>query len=175
MKINFANDNSIPKDKIRNFIECFPDEGTQLSSGRNEIRIFRIDDSLINIKSFKVPNAINRIAYKFFRKSKAERSFNYASKISQDGIGTPRPIAYAEETNPLTFGESYYVCEHQAYDLTYRDLVTEPDYPDHENILRAFTRFTFELHEKQIQFLDHSPGNTLIKKEGQDYKFFLLI
>ena len=63
---------------------------------------------------------------------------------------------------------------HLDYELTYRELVTDPAYPDHENILRAFTRFTFELHEKQIQFLDHSPGNTLIKKVDGDYQFFLV-
>ena len=50
-----------------------------------------------------------------------------------------------------------------------------PDYPDHENILRQFTKFTFDLHEKGIEFLDHSPGNTLIKKIlDNEYSFFLV-
>ena len=48
------------------------------------------------------------------------------------------------------------------------------DYPNHEEILRAFTRFTFKLHEKGINFLDHSPGNTLIKKSSEGYEFFLV-
>jgi hypothetical protein len=60
-------------------------------------------------------------------------------------------------------------------ELTFRELVTMPDYPDHENILRQFTRFSFDLHEKGIEFLDHSPGNTLIKKVSENqYKFFLV-
>jgi hypothetical protein len=54
-------------------------------------------------------------------------------------------------------------------------LVEIPDFPDRENILRQFTRFSFDLHEKGIEFLDHSPGNTLIKKNaGGNYDFFLV-
>ena len=41
-------------------------------------------------------------------------------------------------------------------------------------MVRAFTRFTFNLHEKGIHFLDHSPGNTLIKKDGENYLFYLV-
>jgi hypothetical protein len=53
--------------------------------------------------------------------------------------------------------------------------VLQPDYPDHENILRQFTRFTFDLHQKGIEFLDHSPGNTLIKKVSEgNYHFYLV-
>ena len=64
--------------------------------------------------------------------------------------------------------------EHLNYDLTYRDLITDLDYPNREVILRNFTRFTFELHEKNIHFLDHSPGNTLIQITPEGYKFFLV-
>ena len=43
-----------------------------------------------------------------------------------------------------------------------------------ESVLRAFTRFTYELHEKNIEFLDHSPGNTLIQIDGDQFEFFLV-
>ena len=42
------------------------------------------------------------------------------------------------------------------------------------NILKAFTRFTYKLHEKGVNFLDHSPGNTLIKKTNNNYDFYLV-
>ena len=71
--------------------------------------------------------------------------------------------------------DSYYVSEHLDADLTYRELVEVPDYPDHDKILRQFTRFSYELHQKGIEFLDHSPGNTLIKKsDNGNYEFFLV-
>ena len=41
--------------------------------------------------------------------------------------------------------------------------------------MRQFTKFTFELHQKGVEFLDHSPGNTLIKKVTENkYEFFLV-
>ena len=128
----------------------------------------------VNIKSFKVPNIFNQIAYKFLRKSKAERSFEYANKLLSKGIGTPQPFAYFEFASPFLFKKSYYLSEHLQCDLTYRELTTNFDYPDYEEILRAFTRFTFQIHEKNILFLDHSPGNTLIKKGNDQFEFYLV-
>ena len=66
--------------------------------------------------------------------------------------------------------------EQLSYDLTYRELTTDLNYPDYDTILREFTRFTFDLHEKGVNFLDHSPGNTLIKKNENTgkYDFYLV-
>jgi len=141
---------------------------------RNSLKLFSLDEMTINIKSFKIPNVINQIAYRFFRKSKAQRSFEYANKLTSLGIGTPQPIAYYESTSPFLFKKSYYVSEHLNVDYTYRDLTNDFTIPDYEIILRAFTRFTFKLHENGVLFLDHSPGNTLIKKNGTDYDFYLV-
>lgn len=141
---------------------------------RNSLKIFQFKDMTVNVKSFKVPNIINQIAYRFFRKSKAQRSFEYANKLVEFHIGTPQPMAYYEFTTPFLFKKSYYISEHLGYDLTYRELTTDLNYPNHENILRAFTRFTYGLHEHGVHFLDHSPGNTLIRLNHGDYKFYLV-
>ncbi|WP_428228877.1 lipopolysaccharide kinase InaA family protein [Flavobacterium sp.] len=161
---------------ILNIIKSFNHSGVLFGNGqRNIIKLFDLDGKTINIKSFKIPNLINKIAYNYLRKSKARRSFEYATILLEKGIGTPQPIAYLENFNWLGLRDSYYVSEHLVTELTYRELVEIPDYPDHENILRQFTRFSFELHEKGIEFLDHSPGNTLIKKKADgNYEFFLV-
>ena len=160
---------------LDHFITNFNDLGEQFGEAdRNAIKLFDLEGETINIKSFKVPNIINQIAYKFFRKSKAERSFTYANTLKTLGIGTPQPIAYYEFTTPFLFKKSYYISEHLECDLTYRELTRDLNYPDHDVILRAFTRFTFKLHENNINFLDHSPGNTLIKKVGDTYQFYLV-
>jgi hypothetical protein len=57
---------------------------------RNVIKLFDLNGQTINIKSFKVPNIVNK-AYKYFRKSKAKRSFEYATILLENGIGTPQP------------------------------------------------------------------------------------
>lgn len=162
---------------ILRFIKEFnSDLGTVFGNGdRNVIKLFDLDGKTINIKSFKIPNIVNKVAYKYFRKSKAKRSFEYATILLERGIGTPEPLAYFESFNSIGLRDSYYVSEHLEANLTFRELVEIPDYPDNENILRQFTKFTFDLHEKGIEFLDHSPGNTLIKKEEKDsYSFYLV-
>ncbi len=158
-------------DIINNFDTKGEDFGNQ---DRNSLKLFQLEGKTINVKSFKIPNIVNQIAYRFFRKSKAQRSYEYANKLTELNIGTPRPIAYYEFKTLSLFKKSYYISEQVDDDLTYRELTTNFDYPDHESILRAFTRFTFNLHEKGIHFLDHSPGNTLIKKTHTGYDFFLV-
>ncbi|WP_026915499.1 lipopolysaccharide kinase InaA family protein [Christiangramia portivictoriae] len=174
MKAVFSNNYLEQSGFVKQCIENFDSKGKILAEGRNEIRIFENDAEQYNIKSFRIPNTVNKIAYRFFRKSKAQRSFEYASILEKKGIGTPAPVAYFENPSSVFFRESFYVCRHLQAHLTFRELVTDLDFPDHENILRAFTRFTYELHQKNIQFLDHSPGNTLIVKTGSTYEFFLV-
>ncbi|SHM24783.1 lipopolysaccharide kinase InaA family protein [Flavobacterium xanthum] len=161
---------------IRTCVANFDAAGKLFGDGqRNKIKLFDLADITINIKSFKIPNLINQVAYKYFRKSKARRSFEYANRLIENGIGTPQPIAYAENFKFSGLEQSFYISEHLQSDLTFRELVLHPEYPDHENILRQFTKFTFDLHEKGIEFLDHSPGNTLIRKGiGNQYEFFLV-
>ncbi len=161
---------------VLQMIENFKTSGILFGDGkRNTIKLFKLEDKTINIKSFKVPHLVNRIVYKYFRKSKARRSFEFATILLEKGIGTPQPVAFVENSNWLGLNDSYYASEHLEVDLTYRELILIPDYPDHENILRQFTRFSFELHEKGIEFLDHSPGNTLINKgENGQYHFYLV-
>ncbi len=161
--------------QLQELIDNFDTQGTLVGDGdRNKIKTFELNGETISIKSFKIPNLINQVVYKYFRKSKAERSFKYANNLIENGIGTPKPIAFFENKSLLGLQESYYICEHLNYDLTYRELVTNPEYPNTENILRQFTKFTWKLHEKGIYFKDHSPGNTLIVQHEEEYRFFLV-
>lgn len=161
------------RSKIEVLIFNFDEKGQMLADGkRNKIKIFELNGKKLNVKSFKIPNALNKFAYRFFRKSKAERSFHYAQHLLSKGIGTPYPIAFAEETSTFSFLKSFYISEQLSYDLTFRDIDLSKN--GHEEILRAFTRFVFELHEKEIEFLDNSPGNTLIKLNEGNPKFYLV-
>ena len=128
----------------------------------------------LNVKAFKIPNLLNQFVYNYIRKSKAQRSFEYANILSSLNIGTPKPLAYYESKSLFGLGSSYYISEQLSYDLTYRELITDQSLSNHEEILRAFTRFTFDLHEKKINFLDHSPGNTLIVSKEGKYNFYLV-
>lgn len=162
--------------KITHIIEHYTTEGTLFVAGkRNSIKLFELQNLTVNVKSFKVPNALNKLVYRFIRKSKARRSYEYAIKLLGMGIGTPQPIAFYENQTTLSLKDSYYVSEHLQAKFTFRDLVSDADLPNHEIILRQFTQFCFLLHEKGVEFTDHSPGNTLIEDDGNStYSFYLV-
>lgn len=163
--------------EIQTVLKASEDNGVEnvLQSGRNHVAIYRLSDGTkVVVKSFKNPNLINKIAYKYFRKSKAKRSYEYASTLIEKGVGTPAPILYEENFDLLGLKDSYYVSLFIEADLTYRELTTDFDIADHTAILKSFTRFTCSLHKKGIHFLDHSPGNTLIRRIGEGYDFYLV-
>ncbi|RYG28051.1 MAG: Kdo domain containing protein, partial [Chitinophagaceae bacterium] len=104
--------------KVRGLMDHFTQLGTVLASGRNTIRIFDLDQHRINIKSFKRPNIINRFVYKYFRKSKAQRSFEYATRLLEMGVGTPKPVAFCEHIDLSGLRASFYASEHLDAQLT---------------------------------------------------------
>ncbi|WP_430611906.1 lipopolysaccharide kinase InaA family protein [Flavobacterium sp. JP2137] len=148
---------------------------TTYQNNRNIIKVFRFKGYDINIKSFKIPNTFNKIVYKYFRKSKAQRSYEHAKILLSKGINTPTPIAYHEAFSSLGLKQSYYVSLQLPASFTFREVDMAPNSPERNHVLRQFTRFTWKLHELGIEFLDHSPGNTLIRKksEGQ-YDFYIV-
>lgn len=162
--------------ELKSIFDSFETLGDDFILGeRNKIKNFDLGNVRINVKSFKIPNKINQIVYKYFRKSKAKRSFEFAEILLSKGIGTPEPIGFQEFYQGLGLNKSFYASLQQDYDLTFRELVEIKNYPDEEEILRQFTRFCYKMHESGIEFKDHSPGNTLIKKDSNlDYSFYLV-
>jgi len=158
-----------------NIIKNFDTTGQLfIAVSRNSIKLFDFNGKSINVKSFKKPDFFQGIIYRFFRKSKAKRSFEYAKILESKDIGTPKPIAYYENNSGLTLKESFYISEHLQPDFIFRDLFLK-EFLDLENILRQFAHFCFKLHENGIEFKDHSPGNTLIKEvEKGKYEFYLV-
>lgn len=177
MESRFSNKYQSFHKEVTDLILDFSNIGTTLIQGaRNTIKTVELSNgTTISIKSFKRPNVMNQFAYRFIRKSKARRSFEYGEYLQQRNLGTPYPIAYFEDPRLMTFDTSYYVCEHLDYDFMYRDLVSyDRHFENRDEILREFVQFTFRLHENQVEFLDHSPGNTLIKENNGIYQFFIV-
>lgn len=138
------------------------------------IKSFDVNGLKLNVKSFKVPNVFNSLVYKYIRPSKAKRSFEYASRLIDCGISTPFPIAYLENSSAFGLKSSYYISQHIDYDFEFRELIHKPQFPERNKILQQFSAFTFKLHENKVNFLDHSPGNTLITKDDSGYNFYLI-
>ena len=72
---------------------------------RNIVEKFNMQGKEYVIKIYKQPNIINRIAYKYFRMSKAKRAFIYAERLLALGIDTPQPVAYIERREREGFSQ----------------------------------------------------------------------
>ncbi len=172
--------NTSYKDKevaINQLVDDFFLKGKLIVQGsRNTIKSNFLDDENVNIKYFKKPGLLKSIIYSCFRNSKAKRSFEYANYLLKFNINTPYPIAYIENRNQFgLLKDSYYLCKEINYDFTIRELIHDPLFDERQIILEQFTEFTFKMHEANVNFLDHSPGNTLIvKKDKSIYDFYLI-
>lgn len=147
-----------------------------VKGSRNTIKSNILGDEKVNIKYFAKPGLLKSIIYSFFRSTKAKRSFDYANYLLAHNIPTPFPIAYIENRNRFgLLADSYYICQQIDYDFTIRELIHDPLFPERNVILEQFTAFTYKMHEVRVNFLDHSPGNTLVvKKESGKYDFYLI-
>jgi hypothetical protein len=169
---NFIDKKSAIEQAIINFETK---NGNLLKSDRNSIKSIEIEGLNLNFKKFKTPNIFNGFVYKYIRPSKAKRSYEYANVLLNKSIQTPTPVAYFESSNFFGLKESYYVSLQVDYDLDFRVLIHDLSYPNRDVLLEQFTAFTFSLHEADINFLDHSPGNTLIVKAKENqYDFYLI-
>lgn len=146
----------------------FNQSNNSIHKARNEIKIINFKDKALVLKSFKVPNLLNKIVYTFFKDSKAKKSYENSLKI---GDFAPKPIGFVEFKRFGLIDKSYFVSEHFDYDFTIREVLKDSSFEDREKIFQTFAKFTFLLHERDIFHLDYSPGNILIKKNSDEYIF----
>lgn len=126
----------------------------------------------INIKVFCVPNVINRFVYGNLRDSKARRAFDNALELLRLGFGTPRPIAFVEESSLRVFGRSFYVSEQLSDE--WRTLRDAQNWPDLEEVCGALARFMLRLHHAGVWMKDFSPGNVMMRRRDGAIEFALV-
>ncbi|MDR1644572.1 MAG: lipopolysaccharide kinase InaA family protein [Tannerellaceae bacterium] len=160
------------------WIEALPDrfghEGESIYKERNEIKRIRTEQIDVAVKSFRIPHLANRIAYTFFRPSKAKRSYRNAQILLEKGIGTPHPIACIEEKTGGLLARSFYVSEHISDAGLLRELRGQP-LREVQDLAEAFAHFTAGIHRRETLHCDYSPGNILYRKDGeQTFSFYLV-
>ena len=163
---NFQND-------LIHIKEIFKNSDESIHKARNELKIIELGGIKCVVKSFKVPHAINRLAYSFFRDGKAKKSYLNAIKLAELGINTPEPIGVIEFFSFGLLSESFFISVYEPYDFTIRE-VFHHKVENYEEILREFAKFTYELHQKGVWHVDYSLGNILITKKENSYRFSLV-
>lgn len=150
---------------LESFIRTLPErflsgEGTVIHKGRNELRTMQCEGQTYVVKSFHQPNLLNRFIYGVFRASKAKRSYLYAERFLQIGVGTPQPVGCMDLRSGLLFGQSYYVSCLSPCPHTYAELF-ERKFDCEEQVLREIGRVTALLHEHGYAHKDYGRGNIL--------------
>jgi serine/threonine protein kinase len=160
-------------DFINRLPTLFAGEGEEIYKARNELKAFCLSGKKLVVKSFKIPHLVNRIAYTFFRPSKARRSYDYSLELIARGFHAPAPVAYIETFEAGLLKNSYYICEY-AEGVTMRDefCFIYPNTEEKTRILLAFAAFTARLHEAGVYHRDYSNGNILYTlPEGGGVRF----
>lgn len=111
---------------VREIPERFHALGKIIHKDRNILRRDEAADTALVIKSYGRIYLPNRIRYTYFYPSKAQRAFDYAGLLLQNGFGTPRPIAYNSIYRMLFKGTP---CRELFRQRVYR-LPAVEDYPD---------------------------------------------
>lgn len=137
--------------------------GEVIHSGRNELRKVEMEGKNYVVKSYVTPNLINRFAYGFLRKSKAQRAFENAQKFIDAGIDTPNPVAFiTRRIGGLLLKESYFISEKSEYSLTFNDIINNKELPQRAEFLRFVGEQTAQMHLAGFYPLDFSGGNILL-------------
>ena len=174
LKIELRSEDIFPNGfSLEDFERSFEENQNIIKNNRNIIKKLRFGDTETVTKSFKRPNFIQGIIYKFFRKTKARRSFENSLLLNQKGIKTPEPLCYIEVFDSFRLRQSYYISRQINYDFTL-EFATQKEAKDHRAILNSFIDFTYNLHEKNIMHLDYVVGNICVKKKEDGYDFFLV-
>ena len=169
----------VPNERLRGFVQEIKlyfnqEQNRTLYDKRNVIKVVPFEGKLYVVKSFRIPHLFNQIVYRFFRPSKARRSFENSIRLCQLQLHTPEPIGYIEFFSPWRFQESFYISAFFDYDFEIRAVFKDKMFPEREAILEAFIAYTYRLHEKGVYHIDYSPGNILVKKEGSRYIFSII-
>ncbi len=161
------------KNDLLNIQNIFKNSDESIHKARNELKIIELNGVKCVVKSFKVPHAINRIAYTFLRDGKAKKSYLNAVKLSELDVNTPEPIGIIEFFNSGLLAQSYFISVYEPYDFTIRE-VFHHKVEDFQEILKQFAKFTCEIHQQGVWHVDYSLGNILVTKQDGKYKFSLV-
>jgi len=162
------------EEDLLNIKSLFQKNTTSIHKARNELKILKLSDgNEYVVKSFKVPHLLNRVVYAYFRDSKAKKSYENGLKLMQLEVNTPTPVGVIEFFENGLLHESYFISQYQKYDFTIRE-VFHHKVENYKDGLKAFSAFTYEIHQKGVWHVDYSLGNILVTQKDNEFHFSLV-
>lgn len=147
--------------------------GEVLYAGRNEVRLFSENGLRLVAKRYKRVNAVQRVVYTFFRRTKAERAFTFAAILRERGVDTPKEVAYLEESHGGLFETGYFVSLECPYPPAFDRLVPPKDFD--ADLATKLSAFIVYMHSRGILHGDMNFGNFLYHFDDSDECHFTVI
>jgi hypothetical protein len=161
------------RDILLDITSYFNASNESIHKARNELRVADIKGEKVVIKAFKIPHLLNQFAYAHIRDGKARKSYDNARKLQALHVNTPTPIGLIEFYHFGLLKESYFLAKYELYDFTIREAFHHK-IEDFKEVIKAFAAFTYDLHVKGVWHVDYSPGNILITRVNNEYRFSLV-
>jgi hypothetical protein len=160
---------------IVNLPVAFDHTGLIIKDNRNVIRKVDTAQGTLVIKSFKGMYFFNRVAYSFFRKSKAERSYLNSASLNEKGIFTPPNVGWLDTYRWKLLEKSYYICLYSPHKTFQEHLVDHANDENYKKTLYAhLLTFVIKLHRAGINQMDLSLGNILVIPTTDGYEFSMV-
>ena len=160
---------------LKQFIEQIPvffnKTGHILHDGRNNVKLFEVNNEPLIVKKYKLPNIFQRVVYTFFKKSKAERAYLYAGVFRERGFNTPHEIAYIQINHFGLLKDCYFLSTFTS-DLPLLPVLKQR--PIKTQLVNELAAFLVNLHLKGIMHGDLNLTNILFRQEKECYKFSLI-
>lgn len=158
---------------VQSLPALFERQGDILHDGRNTVKRFDCQGRPLIVKRFKLPLWFQRIAYTFFRSTKARKAYEKAMRFLALGIDTPRPVAYIETTSSGLFDRGYFISEQDSRPSCdcFDDLGQEMD----EQMVERLAEYILSLHRLGVLHGDLNLSNILYENRGEGVWHFALI
>ena len=168
-KVVEAPTSPLPSGFLEQLPEYFSCEGKTIYKGRNEIKIFQVNGQTVCIKKYGIPPRLNRLLYSWgLRTPKAERTYKNSQMILERGFYTPRQYGYVLVRKNGQIYESFSVGEF------IEPVRTVAQDKKDDKLVRAFARFTADLHAHGLMHRDYILNNVLYTQENGQYRFTLI-
>ena len=147
-------------------------QGETIYDQRNQIRRFTDRGQVFVVKRYKSVNALQRVVYTFFRKTKAARAYLFAQEFRRRGIDTPREVAYIETGSGRLFLTGYFVSLEAPGTETHLLLREVKDF-SHE-LADAVARQILTMHSHGVLHGDLNLSNFLCTEHDGQYHFTMI-
>ena len=148
-------------------------EGKVLHARRNEVRRFEVGEQQMVVKRYKRVNLVQSVVYSFFRRTKAQRAYDYARLFRERGIDTPREVAYIEQREHGLFTTGYFISLNCPHPPIFKEIVEKPEL--NTRLADAATAFILEMHTRGILHGDLNFGNFLYEEQADGSVHFTVI